>query len=565
MPKDTLDIVLKDAKSWAHQAVAQQWLMSSDLEGLDELDARSPATLFDPGSHRPLIAAFFGGTGVGKSSLLNRLAGDPIAKTGVERPTSQEVSLYAHESIHFRALPNHVPLDRVRMGRHHHDDLRQVVWVDMPDIDSVDQDNRQLVLDWLPHIDVLLYVVSPERYRDDKGWRLLTDCGGDHAWIFILNQWDRGEDVQLEDFKRLLAHTGFLDPIVLTTVCPEPTSLPIADQFSTLEGILKEISHQHLMHQLESRVELIRCQTARETLKILLERLGPENSDLTPYETAWSKVWSATIDDLMTGLEWPMRALVSLYTGREAQPLGRSMDFTADSDHPGLKTNQDKPMLWDAWAEGRTQDAVTQFLVLLGEAGMPHWPARERLAHWPEKTGKMVLQQGQLKLRQALAEPGNKVQRGFMKCAWAMSILLPVLAIGWASYEVVKGYYDSALHHLEYLGSDFAIHSLLLIGLAWLLPWFLYTRLKPSIEASALKGLRSGVRSGLHIAGDSMISVLETFETDRQREIHQGLSLMERLERPRGEMSASTDLAPLLVRMVPRLKDVPPTLEPDSH
>ena len=144
-------------------------------------------------------------------------------------------------------------------------------------------------------------------------------------------------------------------------------------------------------------MELIRCQTARETLKILLERLGPENSDLTPYETAWSKVWSATIDDLMTGLEWPMRALVSLYTGREAQPLGRSMDFTGDSDHPGLKTNQEKPMLWDAWAEGRTQDAVTQFLVFLGEAGMPHWPARERLAHWPEQTGKMVLQQGQLK------------------------------------------------------------------------------------------------------------------------------------------------------------------------
>lgn len=553
MPSGRLDDVLTVARSWAHEAIDQQWFQPSDLEVLEGLEVRSPATLFDQGSHRPLIAAFFGGTGVGKSSLLNRLAGESIAKTGVERPTSQEVSLYAHESIHFRALPNDVSLDQVRMGRHYHDDLRQVVWVDMPDIDSVDQANRQLVLDWLPQIDVLLYVVSPERYRDDKGWRMLKEGGGDHGWIFILNQFDRGEDVQLDDFKRLLAKTGFEDPIVLTTICKEQGSSPVTDQFSTLEGILKEISHQHLMDQLESRAELMKFETAREAVKTLLERLGPKPSDPSRYEKMWGSIWSDTVHDLMIGLEWPMRALVSLYTGREAQPIRRSMDLTHHADQESVKPVPEKPLLWDDWAEGRTEDAVTQILVLLGEAGMPLLPARQLLEDWPQETSKTVLRQGQLMLRQALAEPGTKTQRGLMKLASLMSILLPVLAIGWASYQVVKGYYDSALHHLDYLGSDFAIHSLLLIGLAWLLPWFLFTRLKPSIEASALKGLRSGVRSGLHMAGDSMIPVLERFETDRQNYIQQGLTILERLEGPKPGDDINQELAPLLQRMVPRV------------
>ena len=48
----------------------------------------------------------------------------------------------------------------------------------MPDFDSIDQNNRHLVLEWLPHIDVLIYVVSPERYRDEKAWRLLFAEGG---------------------------------------------------------------------------------------------------------------------------------------------------------------------------------------------------------------------------------------------------------------------------------------------------------------------------------------------------------------------------------------------------
>src|SRR5512137_2909472 len=98
MPKP-FDDLLRSARDWAQRAVDQHWLQPSDLRELTALESRSPGALFEPGSHRPLVAAFFGGTGVGKSSLLNRLAGQPVARTGVERPTSREVSVYLHDSI----------------------------------------------------------------------------------------------------------------------------------------------------------------------------------------------------------------------------------------------------------------------------------------------------------------------------------------------------------------------------------------------------------------------------------------------------------------------------------
>lgn len=71
---------------------------------------------------RPLIVAFMGGTGVGKSALLNRLAGKPIAKSGVARPTSKEITIFHHQNI---TLPQ-LPLTDIRVANH--DDDSQKTW-----------------------------------------------------------------------------------------------------------------------------------------------------------------------------------------------------------------------------------------------------------------------------------------------------------------------------------------------------------------------------------------------------------------------------------------------------
>ena len=77
-------------RAWFERAAAGGWLDEAALQRLATVENGTPGDLFAAEQGRPLVVAFFGGTGVGKSSLLNRLAAAPLARTGVARPTSLE-------------------------------------------------------------------------------------------------------------------------------------------------------------------------------------------------------------------------------------------------------------------------------------------------------------------------------------------------------------------------------------------------------------------------------------------------------------------------------------------
>ena len=216
MAYDYSDLVAT-TQCWAKQAQQTGWLAQDVLHQLETLDTRSPEALF-LNTTRPLIVAFMGGTGVGKSALLNRLAGKAIAKSGIERPTSREVTLFHHHSIALPSLAEQLPLAKINLAQHDDNNKQNIVWIDMPDFDSTELSNKQQVLSWLPHIDVLIYVVSPERYRDEKAWRILLAEGGRHAWLFVLNQWDRGQFEQLNDFNQQLHKAGFIEPMLFKTI-----------------------------------------------------------------------------------------------------------------------------------------------------------------------------------------------------------------------------------------------------------------------------------------------------------------------------------------------------------
>ncbi|CAL1241641.1 GTPase [Candidatus Methylocalor cossyra] len=541
----SFDQLHKAARQWAERAAATGWLPADQVRAFDTLEHRTPASLFEAGPHRPLVAAFFGGTGVGKSTLLNRLAGQPIARTGVERPTSREVSVYLHGSVQLRQLPKDFPLDEVRIAHHHDDARRQVLWLDMPDIDSVEQHNRELVLSWLPHVDVLIYVVSPERYRDDKGWRLLKTYGGDHAWLFVINQWDRGHPAQYQDFCQLLVKAGFPDPIVLRTDCREDPALRKEDDFDRLQEVLQEMADRHVIEQLETRAEALRREALRDALGGCLAKLG-EPRGYQALQGDWAAIWKATRDDLLQGLAWPIQSVARAFVGHEANPLRRSIDLTRagpPENPPGADT---RSILWDEWAVGRLRDALDQLLVEAGDRGMPVAPLKGDLDRIFADSPRIVLGEGQRALRQALANPGNALQRILLKISGGLAMVLPVAAIALVSYAVVKAYYESALHHLDYLGVDFAVHSTLLIVLSWLLPYSVYRSLRPSAERTAHKGLTAGIQRALDRIGDEVSELLTASEQRRAEVVEEGKRLAELAAAP--EPAAATGL---LERVLP--------------
>ncbi|MEY3289535.1 MAG: hypothetical protein RLZZ419_1777, partial [Pseudomonadota bacterium] len=377
MAYDYSNLVAK-TRHWAEQACTAGWLNADNAEALQHFDSRTPEALFASAGlgmqadTRPLIVAFMGGTGVGKSSLLNRLAGKAIAKAGIERPTSREVTLFHHHSVAIQHFPEQLPLAKITVYQHDDETKKNIVWIDMPDFDSTEQGNKQLVLQWLPHIDVLIYVVSPERYRDEKAWRLLLAEGAKHAWLFVLNQWDRGQVEQYADFNQQLHKAGFIAPIIFKTVCTEGQQ---ADEFASLEATIVSLATAHIIEQLEHRGLQVRKNELQKKLQHTAEVLGSGQA-FQQIPALWQQQWRETVKLLQQGFAWPMKQTATYYA-----------EHAAD-----LMKNPPTPQysLWDAWAQARFDDALDEFIGTIDQQGLPVLPFKQQIVAVREKAPKIM-------------------------------------------------------------------------------------------------------------------------------------------------------------------------------
>ena len=511
MATDPLQHFRQQAIEWARKARLAGWLPEEAVTRLESVETSTPGQLFDTGEQRPLVVAFFGGTGVGKSSLLNRLAGEAIARTGVERPTSREVTLYLHETVQVRSLPAAFPVEKVKIALHRKEENRNILWIDMPDIDSVDTRNRELVLDWLPHIDLLIYVVSPERYRDDRGWRLLLEHGHRHAWLFVINQWDKGDPAQREDFVHLLKEAGFDEPMVFCTDSRGESETE--DDFPRLADTIRTLASAHTIRQLEIRGITVRMEELREALRQAAERLGPEEG-FPALENRWQTLWKETAEELQQGLEWKMEELADRFAAREN---GRG--WFRHRREPEPETENPEPghvEIWDPWARTRLEDALDALVIEADALSLPTAPLRKALSPLPDSAAKEVENHLQRSLRAALRKPGTAWQRLLYRITGLLAALLPLLAIAWVGYRVLVGYYQSATAPEHYLGIDFAIHSVLLVITAWLLPYLIHRRVKPSLQKAALRGLRTGLDAGLESISRRLLQSLEELHKEQE-------------------------------------------------
>lgn len=137
-----------------------------------------------------LYVGILGGTGVGKSTLINALAGEHISAPSDRRPFTDRAVVYRHRDTP-RGLPGLEALIRDPDPVHDVDRIRELVLLDLPDFDSVEPENRRTVERILPSLDSVVWVVSPEKYADALFYELVaaTALHRDN-FTFVLNKTD---------------------------------------------------------------------------------------------------------------------------------------------------------------------------------------------------------------------------------------------------------------------------------------------------------------------------------------------------------------------------------------
>ncbi len=160
----------------------------------------------------PLVVATFGGTGTGKSSLVNALIGEEVTPAGRQRPTTKTPVLLLHPDMEIEVLG--LNLDHFLLKRVSAPVLKDIVVIDCPDPDTSETastgSNLALLREIAPHCDVLIYTSTQQKYRSARVIDELGDVAGGCRLVFVQTHADRDSDIR-EDWKTRLA-TGYEVP-----------------------------------------------------------------------------------------------------------------------------------------------------------------------------------------------------------------------------------------------------------------------------------------------------------------------------------------------------------------
>jgi hypothetical protein len=548
----------------------------------------------------PLVVATLGGTGTGKSTLVNALVGSEVTESGRQRPTTRLPILICRDDL----MPESLGIDPAAVQVVHHQSplLRDLVILDCPDPDTTeDPDQAGTNLDrlrhLLPHCDVLLVTSTQQKYRSARVSEELASAASGAKLVFVQTHADTDDDIR-DDWRRQLSEdyaTGemfFVDsPAALNDV---RAGLQPRGEFARLLDLLARelagsaaarIRRANFLDLIEQTLDscrrkidaalpaidaleaALRQQRARMAARLsqsmrdelLASRRQWENRLLGEVISRWGFSPFSLVLRLFQGLGgllsgaalWRARtpAQMALWGVFEGGRALRRRQLEKHADLAG-----ERAVAW-SWDEGELRTAAITIDGYAMEAGLPRDEIRaDAVARQAADVGTAFIERAAAELQTLISRLAARHTGWFTRWRYELALLLMLGLIlyrmarnfFWDSWLAVElGFRESAA---PVLGIDFFVPALF-----WLLLWCLI--LVWSFSSRLRRGLKSEItKLAEHWANITPAGLFASLE-ERCRQIRHSRDELERLQSSVADLQAR--LARPHARLGQRISPVP--------
>jgi len=471
--------------------------------------------------HAPLVVAMLGGTGTGKSTLLNALLGEKIVTEGKDRPTTNEPVLVCHTNADVSRFA-HFHIER-RDNPH----LEQMMILDCPDPDTTDESDFEdstlgKLRRALPFCDVLLVTATQQKYRSRRVLDELAAAAPGVRLLFVQTHADRDIDIR-EDWQKSLGN-GYEQGQMFFVNSIKPDDVPNNNGGGLQE--LRQLLTRDLNEEAAIRIRQANyfglaeeavedCQQMIEDAWLpvskLRERISEERQRFGKRMA--SKIRSELIRDRRTweskilgrvSAQWgysPFSLLLRFYQGfgailsgalltRVRSPIQLALWGSLEGVRRFQNRKPKKNLAVPEFSLEESNQLKESALILTGFATDAHIPVRHCQPSVVQSESKQanetMLEEISAELETVTDRLAHRYQRLWFRCLY--EILLSAMLLYVLVQPAYNFFYDAPWNGAKYFGIEFYVAALIWLSLWCVLLLFFFTMiLRRGIEHSIKK------------------------------------------------------------------------------
>ena len=253
-------------------------------------------TRLEQACQAPLKIGFIGGTGVGKSTIINRLAGSEISVAHNERPYTNKVVVY-----HYHNISPQFQFDNSHMinCKHNRQEISHLILFDFPDYDSHVPEHRLMVQEISRQLDIIVWVASPEKYADQAMTNMMSVLlQSSKNYCFVLNKADQ---LQTDETAQIIGHWHLLLRQASIEEAPIFSFSALNDHDHTFHNFqkwlfkkrseheLKAITRANIENQIKQKSQQIRQQINCQQITHVVDDLNKQMNQLNTFNNIRQK------------------------------------------------------------------------------------------------------------------------------------------------------------------------------------------------------------------------------------------------------------------------------------